>query len=140
MQIYDKISFIPNHFINVTQKKLSAHIPPHGHDFFEIEFILNGKGTHLIDGVSYPIVKTASELTSALSSGKKIMLANDIALTGASQITIKAGTLLDGNGYTITYSVETYAARMIDTENPTLAALIRAMMQLGDTVKTVVAG
>ena len=43
-------------------------------------------------------------------------------------------------GYTITYSVETYAARMIDTEDPTLAALIRAMMQLGDTVKTVVAG
>lgn len=42
-------------------------------------------------------------------------------------------------GYAITYSVESYAARMIDTEDPTLAGLIRAMMQLGSTVKTVVA-
>ncbi len=42
-------------------------------------------------------------------------------------------------GYAITYSVETYAARMIDTEDPTLASLIRAMMQFGSTVKTVVA-
>ncbi len=43
-------------------------------------------------------------------------------------------------GYLLSYSVETYAARMIDTEDPTLAALIRAMMQLGDTVQAVTAG
>ncbi len=38
-------------------------------------------------------------------------------------------------GYSMTYSVESYAARMIDTEDASLARLIRTMMQLGNTVK-----
>ena len=59
MQIYNKRNFISNHFISVTKKTLHSHVRPHGHDFFEIEFILNGEGTHLIDGVSYPIAPNA---------------------------------------------------------------------------------
>lgn len=55
MQIYNKKDFVPSQFLNVTQKKLTYPVLPHGHDFFEIEFVLSGKGTHLIDGVSYPI-------------------------------------------------------------------------------------
>lgn len=68
------------------------------------EHIAVSGSSQTIDGVSYTIVKTAAELTSALTSGKKIMLANNIALTSASPITIKVGTLLDGNGYAITYN------------------------------------
>lgn len=56
-----------------------------------------------IDGVTYQIVSTASELLSKLAGGGNVMLANDIALTGSTQITVKAGTLFDGNGHKITY-------------------------------------
>ena len=59
--------------------------------------------TQRIDGVTYKIVTTASQLSTYLAAGGNIMLANDIALTSGTQITIKAGTLFDGNGYAITY-------------------------------------
>jgi len=64
--------------------------------------------TQNVDGATYKIVKTASEFTSALSSGGLIMLGSDIALTSSSQLTIKAGTLIDGNGYAITYNGTLY--------------------------------
>ncbi len=68
------------------------------------EHISVSGNTQNIDGVSYKIVTTASQLSTYLAAGGNIMLANDITLTSSSQITIKAGTLFDGNGYSITYN------------------------------------
>ena len=58
MRVYDKSKFIPNDFIRVTKKQIQE-VEAHGHDFFEIEYFLNGNGTHVIDGISYPIQKNA---------------------------------------------------------------------------------
>jgi hypothetical protein len=62
--------------------------------------------TQTVDGVSYTTVSTASELYTALRSGGNILLTGDIALNSSfsSTVTIKPGTVLDGNGYSLTYS------------------------------------
>ena len=57
-----------------------------------------------VDGVNYTVVSTAAQLNSALTNGGNIMLANNIVWTSSTAVEIPAGTLLDGNGYTITYS------------------------------------
>jgi len=67
------------------------------------ESIAVSGSSQTIDGVTYTIVSNASGLTTALTNGGNIMLANDITLSSGSQITIKAGTLFDGNGYAVTY-------------------------------------
>lgn len=62
--------------------------------------------TQTVDGVSYTTVSNSSELYSALSAGGKILLTNDIVLSSSfsGTVTIKPGTVLDGNGYSLTYS------------------------------------
>ena len=62
-----------------------------------------------VNGKSYAVVKTEQELAAALQQGKNVMLANDIELTTASfskssALGIKPGLILDGAGYTLTYS------------------------------------
>lgn len=62
--------------------------------------------TETVDGTQYTTVSTASQLYSALSSGGNILLKNDIALNSSfsGAVTIRPGTVLNGNGYSITYS------------------------------------
>ena len=62
--------------------------------------------TETVDGTQYTTVSTASQLYSALSSGGNILLQNDIALNSSfsGAVTIRPGTVLNGNGYSITYS------------------------------------
>ena len=59
-----------------------------------------------VDGITYTAVSTASQLYSALSSGGNILLKNDIALNSSfsGTVTIYPGTVLNGNGYSLTYS------------------------------------
>jgi len=59
-----------------------------------------------VDGVSYTVVSTAQQLYNALSSGGNILLKNDIALDSSfsGTVTVKPGTLLDGNGFSLIYS------------------------------------
>jgi len=67
--------------------------------------------TREINGESFVIVKTEAELAAALQAGANVMLANDIALTSANfpqgeAIGISPSIIIDGGGYTLTYSQE----------------------------------
>ena len=41
--------------ICASKKHIKGDFLNHGHDFFEIEYIISGSGTYFIDGKSYPI-------------------------------------------------------------------------------------
>lgn len=53
MEIMSKRVFIPNDFLSASRKILNYYSAPHLHDFFEIEFIISGKGICVIDGCEY---------------------------------------------------------------------------------------
>lgn len=57
MKIYGKNEYIENGFISATKKHINGDFPEHGHTFFEIEFILGGTGSYIVDGASYDIDK-----------------------------------------------------------------------------------
>ena len=57
MEIYKKSKYIGNSFISAVQKRINGNFAEHGHDFFEIEFVIDGTGTYIVDGISYPIGK-----------------------------------------------------------------------------------
>ena len=48
---------ISNGLLSASQKMLQTPSTEHGHEFFELEYILSGRGTYWIDGVAYPIKK-----------------------------------------------------------------------------------
>lgn len=53
MKLATKKEHIPNDFIAASRKRLSAAASPHIHEFFEIEFVISGKGVCCIDGHDY---------------------------------------------------------------------------------------
>lgn len=55
MEILGKKQMIPNHFLAASRKRFTGDCAPHGHEFFEIEYILSGTGTYLIDGVAHAV-------------------------------------------------------------------------------------
>ena len=55
MRIISKKDSIPNEFIAASRKRFAKSVDAHGHDFFEIEFIINGSGSYVIDGKHYDI-------------------------------------------------------------------------------------
>lgn len=57
MRIFNKDDYINNQIISSSQKKFCGSMAPHGHDFFELEFIVDGHGTYIIDGKEYEIKK-----------------------------------------------------------------------------------
>lgn len=47
---------MPNRsFYSIRKKRLSSDYPLHQHDFFEIEFVLSGGGTHYLNGHAYTL-------------------------------------------------------------------------------------
>ncbi len=64
MHVLDKAEHIPNDFISVKHKIIRRVVRSHSHNFFEIEFFIDGNGTHEIDGVSYPVRPNAIFLLS----------------------------------------------------------------------------
>jgi len=62
--------------------------------------------TETVDGITYTTVSTAAELYSALNAGGNILLMNDIALNSSfsGTVTFRVGTVLNGNGFSLTYS------------------------------------
>ena len=44
-----------NSSIQITEKEISVYQPLHWHDFYEIEFILDGGGEYIINGTALPI-------------------------------------------------------------------------------------
>lgn len=68
-----------------------------------------------VNGAQYTVVRTEAELAAALQAKKNVMLANDIALTSThfpqgEALTVYPGTILDGDGHTLTYSATRSAA------------------------------
>lgn len=55
IDVYTKNKKLKNEFVSASQKHFVGDSYIHGHDFFEIELILEGKGRYEIDGVSYDI-------------------------------------------------------------------------------------
>lgn len=55
MEIKKRKDRFPNRLINATHKRFVGLASAHGHDFFELELILSGKGTYHINGKSYPV-------------------------------------------------------------------------------------
>lgn len=55
MKIITKKEQIPNEFIAASRKNFAKSVEAHGHDFFEIELIISGSGSYVIDGTRYDI-------------------------------------------------------------------------------------
>lgn len=55
MKRYTKSEHIQNGCISAERKRLDGTVEDHRHDFFEIEYIISGNGTYIIDGVCYPV-------------------------------------------------------------------------------------
>lgn len=55
MHIYRNEEYIPNRFISASEKDFFGAIEAHGHNFFELEYILSGEGEYTVDGVSYAV-------------------------------------------------------------------------------------
>lgn len=55
MWIITKKDSIPNEFIAASRKTFAKSVKAHGHDFFEIELIISGSGSYIIDGKHYDI-------------------------------------------------------------------------------------
>ena len=55
MYIMKKDELFMKTFISATRKIFIGNTKPHGHDFFELEYIIKGSGIYEIDGKSYPI-------------------------------------------------------------------------------------
>ena len=55
MRILQKEEHIPNHVLSASRKHFSGACLTHGHSFFELEYILDGQGTYVIDGVEHTV-------------------------------------------------------------------------------------
>ena len=53
MQFVRKKENMPNGFIAASRKILTSAVPAHIHEFFEIEFVISGRGVCCIDGHDY---------------------------------------------------------------------------------------
>lgn len=54
---FSKTKNIPHYDISVEKKSIHGDFPTHWHDFNEIEFIIEGSGTYIVDGKKYAIEK-----------------------------------------------------------------------------------
>lgn len=59
MKILKKEEWIENNIISASKKRFVGDAEYHGHDFFELEFIIDGKGSYEIDGREYKIQKNS---------------------------------------------------------------------------------
>jgi AraC-like DNA-binding protein len=50
MQIFRNEEYIPNRVVSASEKEFFGRMEPHGHDFFELEYILAGEGDYTVDG------------------------------------------------------------------------------------------
>lgn len=55
MDILKQQDHIPNGTVYAVKKQCVGYFAAHGHEFFELEYILDGSGVYEIDGIAYPI-------------------------------------------------------------------------------------
>ena len=53
MKVLKKKDYIPNDFIAASRKYVSYVTPPHLHEFYELEFIISGRGVCVVDNIEY---------------------------------------------------------------------------------------
>ena len=63
MRIFKTENYIKNDIISSSFKEIKSSGSYHGHEFWEIEFIVEGTGSYEIDGVIYPIKKNTLFIT-----------------------------------------------------------------------------
>ena len=64
MKIFNKADHISNNIISASTKTISGNTDTHGHNFFEMEFIIDGTGIYKIDEIEYKIQKNTLFLMS----------------------------------------------------------------------------
>ena len=64
MHILREQKQIPNHVISASRKHFRGNAALHGHDFFEIEYVIEGTGLYVINGTEYTVKKGAVVLLS----------------------------------------------------------------------------
>lgn len=55
MRKYASAEFVKNGFLAAIKKELNGYTPLHWHEFYELEYVIEGTGSYEIDGVNYPI-------------------------------------------------------------------------------------
>ena len=55
MKLLKRTARIPNHFLNASRKRFTGDASTHIHDFFEMEYIISGKGVCIVDGRECPL-------------------------------------------------------------------------------------
>ena len=55
MKLLDKDREIQNGIISAEKKHIVGYFAEHGHRFFEMEYVINGTGTYIINGKEYPL-------------------------------------------------------------------------------------
>ena len=63
MRIFKTENYIKNNIISASFKEVKGSGSYHGHEFLEIEFIIDGSGSYEIDGVVYPMKKNTVFIT-----------------------------------------------------------------------------
>ena len=56
MKIFNKADHISNNIISASTKTISGNTDTHGHNFFEMEFIIDGAGIYKIDNGDIQVV------------------------------------------------------------------------------------
>ena len=64
MKLFKSAMFINNNAISASRKRITGTTAYHGHEFFEIEFVVEGSGTYFVDGIPYPIQKNTAFIMS----------------------------------------------------------------------------
>lgn len=55
MERLQQSEYIRNGYLNAEKRQMAAAVDTHWHDFFELEWVISGSGSYMIDGVRYPI-------------------------------------------------------------------------------------
>ena len=55
MDKFTTSNFIQNGYLSAVKKRENTFVDTHFHDFFELEFIISGSGSYVIDGIAHDI-------------------------------------------------------------------------------------
>lgn len=117
---------------------LKVYIKIDEHEKFDDEGKLRTMQLQIADTADGLGAGTKVTINTDAGSYTDVVLVEDISLTEMSKtfyfrVTCRYGPTLY-YGYNFSYSVESYAARMVDSTEPGLADLVRAMMEFGKAI------
>lgn len=68
MVVLEQKERIPNDFLSASKKSFIGNSSTHVHEFFELEYVIRGKGTCIVDGKEYPMHEGALFLLSPINT------------------------------------------------------------------------